>query len=114
MLSKLGYPLFLFFLFSVLNSQNLYHDPKYEITEGLSLNISVLVTNIPIDESNYSVKIFYRSINQSTYFQEDMSNLGNKYFYEIPETFIGDKGMEYFILLLQKVINLVELTNTQF
>ena len=47
----------------------------------------------------YSVKIFYRSINQSTYFQEDMSNLGGKYSYEIPETFIGNQGIEYFILL---------------
>ena len=99
MFRKLGYPLFLLVLFSALSSQNLYHEPKYQIAEGLPLNISVLVTDIPMDALDYSVKIFYRSINQSTYFQEDMSNLGGKYSYEIPETFIGNQGIEYFILL---------------
>ena len=74
MYNKLGYPLFLLVLLSALSSQNLYHEPSYEITSGLPLNISALVTNIPIDASDYSVKIFYRSINQLTYFQEDMKS----------------------------------------
>ena len=97
MFRKLGYPLFLLVLSSILSSQNLYHEPKYQISDGLPLDISVLATNIPIDALDYSVKIFYRSINQSTYFQEDMNNLGGKYSYEIPETFIGSQGIEYFI-----------------
>ena len=87
------------FLFSLLLSQKIIHNPIQNIQTGESIEIEASIIGLANTNQNYSVTLFYRSYGQQTYFKADMIMFGGQYKYTIPNTFVNNKNLEYFIVL---------------
>ncbi len=87
------------FLFSLLLSQKIIHNPIQNIQTGESIEIEASIIGLANTNQNYSVTLFYRSYGQQTYFKAEMIMFGGQYKYTIPNTFVNNKDLEYFIVL---------------
>ena len=82
---------------SFLFSQSIIHNPINNIQEGGSLSIEASMVGVsPSDDITFTV--FFRAYGQKSYVYSKMRNQNGVYKFTIPNSFINNNTIEYYIV----------------
>ena len=85
------------FIISFLFSQSIIHNPINNIQLGGALTVEASMIGVsPTEEITFTV--FFRSYGQETYFFSKMKYIDGKYKFTIPESFVNNNAIEYYIV----------------
>ena len=85
------------FATSFLISQSIIHNPINNIQEGGSLTVEASMVGVsPLDRLAFT--IFFKASNQRSYVYADMKYQNGVYKFIIPNSFINNNPIEYYIV----------------
>ena len=85
------------FIVSFLLSQSIIHNPINNVQLGGSLTVEASIIGISSTEG-VTFTFFFRSYGKKTYFFSKMKYMDGKYKFTIPESFVNNNAIEYYIV----------------